>query len=127
MPFKKDPFPYLFSVFSLYAFSQISTFLGSLRKAHPSKQINIFVKDFEEFKNLLHIPDFRAIVMQCEQVCTLFNQVFRSQASKTLVSTNMSSSLLCCTGVGWMFTMVFTWIFPGNEQSGKSTSYTALA
>ena len=56
----------------------MSTFLGKLRKAHPSKQMNIFVKDFEVFKNLLHIPEFRAIVLQCEQVCTLFNQVSRS-------------------------------------------------
>ena len=106
MLFLKGTLPLFVSLLLLYAFSQISTFLGKLRKAHPSKQINIFVKDFEEFKNLLHIADFRAIVTQCEQVCTLFNQVFRSKSSKTVV---------------------LTLTLPGNQQSGKSTNYTALA
>ena len=68
--------------------------------------MNIFVKDFEVFKNLLHISEFRAIVLQCEQVCTLFNQVPSSRASRPLELT---------------FTHV------GHKQSGQSTSPPAPA
>ena len=62
------------------AFNQLSSFLGRARRENSSKQLNIFVQDFEIFKNLMAYKEFSSLLRSCENIVTLFNQSTSSLA-----------------------------------------------
>ena len=62
------------------AFNLLSEFIGKVRRENPSKQFNIFVKDFNIFKILMQYRDFANLLKSCENMLTLFNQSTSSLA-----------------------------------------------
>lgn len=56
------------------AFDNLADILGQMRKREPCKQFNLFVKDFEVFKELMEYTEFTNILKRLEHVVTLFNQ-----------------------------------------------------
>ena len=56
------------------AFGLLSEFLGKIRRENKEKQFNIFVKDFNILKTLMHYNEFAYLIKSCENMLTLFNQ-----------------------------------------------------
>ena len=61
-------------------FDLLDSFITTTRKNHPAKQFNLFVKEFDSFKQLLLISEFKELLTRLDSIVTLFNNQTQSLA-----------------------------------------------
>jgi len=55
-------------------FDLLDSFITTSRKKNPAKQFNLFVKEFETFKKLLLIAEFKELLTRFDCIVTLYNK-----------------------------------------------------
>ena len=62
------------------SFDMLATFVRSARKKHPSKQFNVFIREFETFNKLMKISEFQGLVRTLDMIVTLYSRATSSLA-----------------------------------------------
>ena len=61
-------------------FDLLDSFITTSRKKHAVKQFNLFVKEFDNFKKMILIPEFKELLTRFDSIVTLYNKKTRSLA-----------------------------------------------
>ena len=75
-------------------FHLLDSFITATRKKYPAKQFNLFVKEFETFKQLLSIPEFKEVLTRFDSIVTLYNNLTQSLARVPAISLSQMANYL---------------------------------
>ena len=56
------------------AFEMLTSFVKETRKQEPTKQFNVFIREFESFNKLMGIPEWRDLLGSLDTLVTLYSQ-----------------------------------------------------